>query len=169
MSSSTSFLPAKNVCFQFCFKLNSEKTWLASSSQADTFWSWMDKGLRKSRQRWACTWDWDLWFHFCSPSTITRAPPHHRARVQWCGCAASPRGMQDWELSRELANFRWIQLGGVFSLEKPKVSVGTMNQGRQRGYRCRQILNQLFHSMFCVNWGKKAATCVWGSTHRGFA
>lgn len=133
------FLPRMSVS-QFVLNwIVKKRSWQATHRLALLWW-WMGKGVRKSRQRWTCTWDWDLWFHFsCSPSIHQPSPglpPHPRAWLQWCGYTASPRGTQDWELGRELANFRWIQLGGVFSLEKPKVSDGTMNQGRQGGHRC---------------------------------
>lgn len=96
------------------------------------------------------------------------------------GYAACHRGMQECDLCKELANFRWIQLDGVFFLlkkkKKNKNQTGSlMLQWIEEGRResdmlpCRHIFNQLFHSMLFVNWGKKTATCAWGSTLGGFA
>lgn len=136
------------------------------------------EGVRKSRQRWTCRRDGDLCFisspiHLQPPPEL---PPHHRAWLQWCGLCSMHRAMQECDLCKELTNFRLIQLDGVSSLEKKKpnsVSDATMNWEKQRRVTDtlthRDIFNQFFHSMLFVNWGKKAATCAWGSTLGGFA
>lgn len=91
------------------------------------------------------------------------------------GYGACHRGMQECDLCKELANFRWIQLDGAFLFKKKpnRVSDATMNWGRQRRITDmltrRHIFDWFFHSVLFVNRGKKTATCAWGSTLGGFA